>query len=118
MAEAAETLKVVGVELPKPLADALRACRPHFGAAAGFSFLLNLLFLAPALYMLQVYDRVVTTGGKTTLLFITLALVVALLTLSALDAIRSRLLVKASLRLDSLLAPRILNRMMSTGSPG
>ena len=63
---------------------ALRACRPHFVAAAVFSALINLLFLAPALYMLQVYDRVVATGGKTTLFFITLALVVALLTLAAL----------------------------------
>lgn len=111
-------MKIAGVELPPVMADAVEACRPHFVAAAVFSFLLNLLFLAPAIYMLQVYDRVVATGGKTTLLFITLALAVALLTMSALDAIRSRLLVKASLRLDSLLAPKILNRMMSTGSSG
>jgi len=111
-------MKIAGVELPPIMADAVEACRPHFVAAAAFSFFLNLLFLAPAIYMLQVYDRVVATGGKTTLLFITLALAVALLTMSALDAIRARLLVKASVRLDALLAPKILNRMMSTGSPG
>ena len=111
-------MKIAGVELPPVMADAVEACRPHFVAAAAFSFFLNLLFLAPAIYMLQVYDRVVATGGKMTLLFITLALAVALLTMSALDAIRARLLVKASVRLDALLAPRILNRMMSSGSPG
>ena len=111
-------MKIAGVELPPVMADAVEACRPHFVAAAAFSFFLNLLFLAPAIYMLQVYDRVVATGGKLTLLFITLALAVALLTMSALDAIRARLLVKASVRLDALLAPRILNRMMSSGSPG
>ena len=111
-------MKIAGVELPRVMAEAVKACRPHLVAAAIFSFFLNLLFLAPAIYMLQVYDRVVATGGKTTLLFITLALAVALLTMSALDAIRSRLLVKASVRLDALLAPKILNRMMSTGSPG
>ena len=108
-------MKVAGVELPPVMAEAVEACRPHLMAAAAFSFFLNLLFLAPAIYMLQVYDRVVATGGKTTLLFITLALAVALLTMSALDAIRARLLVKASVRLDALLAPKILNRMMSTG---
>jgi PrtD family type I secretion system ABC transporter len=117
MAEATETLKVAGVELPKPLADAVRSCWPHFAAAAGFSFLLNLLFLSPALYMLQVYDRVVSTGGKTTLLFITLALVIALLTLSALDAIRSRLMVRASIRLETQIAPMVLKRMLSVGGP-
>lgn len=111
-------MKIAGVELPPVMAEAVESCRSHFVAAAVFSFFLNLLFLAPAIYMLQVYDRVVATGGKTTLLFITIALAVALLTMSALDAIRSRLLVKASLRLDALLAPRILDRMMSTGSPG
>src|SRR5436190_22555863 len=117
MANTADTLKIAGVELPKPLADAVRSCWPHFAAAAGFSFLLNLLFLAPTLYMLQVYDRVVTTGGKTTLLFVTLALVLALLTLSSLDAIRSRLMVRASIRLESQIAPIILKRMMSVGGP-
>jgi PrtD family type I secretion system ABC transporter len=109
-------MKIAGIELPPVLADAVESCRPHFVAAAVFSFFMNLLFLAPAIYMLQVYDRVVATGGKTTLLFITLALAIALVTMSALDAIRARLLVKASLRLDALLAPKILKRMMSSGS--
>ena len=117
MAESADSLTLAGVALPRPLAEAFRSCWPHFAAAAGFSFLLNLLFLAPALYMLQVYDRVVSTGGKTTLLFITLALVVALLTLSALDAVRSRLMVRASIRLETRIAPLVLNRMMTVGGP-
>ena len=115
MPDSPDTLKLAGIVLPPPLANAFRSCRPHFVAAAGFSLLLNLLFLAPSLYMLQVYDRVVSTGGKTTLLFLTLALAVALLTLTALDAVRSRLMVRASIRLENQLAPLILNRMMSVG---
>ena len=115
MPDSPDNMTLTGIVLPKPLADALRSCRPHFMAAAGFSLLVNLLFLAPPLYMLQVYDRVVSTGGKTTLLFITLALAIALLTLTALDAIRSRLMVRASVRLETQLAPLILNRMMSVG---
>jgi PrtD family type I secretion system ABC transporter len=111
-------VKIAGKELPPDLADALRACRPHFVAAAVFSFFLNLLFLAPPIYMLQVYDRVVATGGKMTLLFVTLALAIALLTLSALDAIRMRLLVRASLRLDALLAPKILRRVIASNPRG
>ena len=109
-------MKIAGIELPRDMAEAVQACRPHFVAIAVFSLFLNLLFLAPAIYMLQVYDRVVATGGKTTLLFITIALAVALLALAALDAIRNRLLVRASMRLDVLLAPKILKRMMARNS--
>ena len=71
-------------------------------AAAVFSLLINILYLAPTLYMLQVYDRVVPTAGKTTLLFVTMALALALLTLSILDMVRNRLLIRASQRIDAL----------------
>src|SRR6478736_5871141 len=107
-------MKLAGVQLPRMMSEALADCREHFVAAAGFSFLINILYLAPTLYMLQVYDRVVPTGGKTTLLFVTLALALALLTLSALDMVRNRLLVRASERVDALLSPRILEQMMAT----
>jgi ATP-binding cassette subfamily C protein len=109
-------VKIAGIEIPQVLAEALGQCRRHFMAAAIFSLLINLLYLAPTLYMLQVYDRVVPTAGKTTLLFVTIALALALLTLSALDMIRNRLLVRASQRLDALIAPRILSQMMATDS--
>ncbi|MEO6224691.1 MAG: type I secretion system permease/ATPase [Sphingomicrobium sp.] len=108
--------KILGLDLPPPLTDALRQCKRHFVGAAVFSLLINILYLAPTLYMLQVYDRVVPTAGKTTLLFITLALMLALLALSGLDMVRNRLLVRASERLDALLAPRILKEMMATDS--
>ena len=39
--------RLIGVEVPDPLADALRQCRQHFMAAAGFSLLINILYLAP-----------------------------------------------------------------------
>ena len=43
-------MRLAGVELPKVMADAVRACRPHFVAAGVFSALINLLYLAPALF--------------------------------------------------------------------
>ena len=100
------------------MAAAFRACRPHFIGIAVFSGLLNVLYLTPSIYMLQVYDRVVPTGGITTLLFITLAVAFALITLAALDAIRARLLVRASLRLDKELAGPLLERLMARTAPG
>lgn len=109
-------MRLINIELPPVLKDALADCRQHFVAAAVFSLLINILYLAPTLYMLQVYDRVVPTGGTTTLLFVTLALAFALLTLSALDMVRNRLLVRASQRIDALIAPRILQQMMAADS--
>ncbi len=94
-----------------PLIAALHACKRHFVAAAAFSFLLNMLYLAPTLYMLQVYDRVVPTRGVMTLVFLTLIFVFAVVTLSSLDFVRARLLVRASTRLDRQLAPRILSAL-------
>ena len=87
---------------------ALDACRRHFGYAALFSALLNLLVIAPMLYMLQVYDRVIPTQGEMTLLLLTLALVIALLAMAALEMVRSRLLVRAGLQLDMAMAGRIM----------
>ena len=97
--------------LPKNevMTSAFRACRRHLLNAAVFSALLNLLFIVPMLYMLQVYDRVVPTQGGTTLLFLTFVLVFGLATLSILDAIRARLLVRASVRLDRVLAHAVLD---------
>ena len=109
-------MKLLGIQLPEVLAAALRDCRQHFVAAAVFSLLINVLYLAPTLYMLQVYDRVVPTAGTTTLLFLTMALALALLTLSSLDMVRNRLLIRASERVDALVAPRILKQMMAADS--
>ena len=88
--------------------SALEACRRHFTTAIVFSALVNLLFIVPMLYMLQVYERVVPTRGHTTLYMLTLVLLLGLATMAALDTIRSRLLVKAGVRLDELLARTIL----------
>ena len=111
-------VRLIGIDVPAPLADALRQCRRHFVFAAVFSLLINILYLAPTLYMLQVYDRVVPTAGKTTLLFVTLALALALVSLSGLDMVRNRLLIRASERVDALLAPKILEQMMAGETPG
>lgn len=109
-------MKLIGIQLPEVLAAALRDCRQHFVAAAVFSLLINVLYLAPTLYMLEVYDRVVPTAGTTTLLFVTMALALALLTLASLDMVRNRLLIRASERVDALVAPRILKQMMAADS--
>ena len=101
-----------------PLKAAINAVRRHLIYVALFSALLNLLMLAPTLYMLQVYDRVVPTHGGGTLFFLTLVLLFALGTMSLLDYIRSRLLVRASATLDRQLSGLVLDSMLATPPPG
>jgi ATP-binding cassette subfamily C protein len=76
----------------------------------------NLLFIVPMLYMLQVYERVVPTRGHTTLYMLTLVLLVGLVTMAALDTLRSRLLVRAGVRLDAQLAHTILESTLGQPS--
>lgn len=94
------------------LSDALAACRAHLLHAAVFSALLNLLYLAPSLYMLQVYDRVVPTRGVTTLAVLTLIFLAAVATLGTLDLLRTRLLIRASARLDRLLGAPLIGALL------
>ena len=96
----------------EPLAEALKACRSHFIWAAVFSALVNLLYLTPTIYMMQVYDRVVPTGGLTTLALITIVAVFALAALAGLDWLRGRLMLRAGLRLDRMLSGKVLARVM------
>jgi ATP-binding cassette subfamily C protein len=111
-------LRLATLPTDHPLVAAFRACRKHFVWAAVFSALLNLLYLAPTLYMLQVYDRVVPSRGELTLLFLTLVLAFSLATLSALDAVRSRLFTRASMRLDRQLAGVILDATLARPREG
>jgi PrtD family type I secretion system ABC transporter len=90
---------------PDLFRQAVRACRDLVLWAFVFSASVNLLYLAPSLFMLQVYDRVLTTGGLATLGFISVILLVALGVLAFLDMLRTRLLSRLSLRLDRILAP-------------
>ncbi|CAN7528657.1 type I secretion system permease/ATPase [Mesorhizobium sp. LjNodule214] len=98
--------------------DALLACRHYFLIAAGFSLAINLLYLASPLYMLQIYDRVVTSGSATTLVMLTIALLAAFLALAGLDLMRATILTRASVRLDRLLSARIVAASVETSQSG
>jgi PrtD family type I secretion system ABC transporter len=87
--------------------------RPFFFHAGVFSLAINLLLLAPTLYMLQVFDRVLTSRSQETLVVLTLATAVALLAMSLLEALRSRLLAAAGAALDRRLGPPVLEGLLA-----
>src|SRR5436309_11981248 len=94
------------------LARLLKRCQGYFVTAAIFSLAINLLYLAGPLYMLQVYDRVISSASEITLLMLTIALLMAFLALAGLDAVRARVLTRASIRLDQTIAARVMTAII------
>ncbi|MBA9070526.1 ATP-binding cassette subfamily C protein [Methylobacterium sp. RAS18] len=82
------------------LKDGLRAIRPVLVTVFVFAFFTNLLLFAGPLYMLQVYDRVLSSRNEATLLGITGIAAFALAVYAVLEMLRSRLLVRGGMIFD------------------
>src|SRR5690348_10951952 len=76
---------------------------------AAVSGAINLLQLAPALYMYQVYDRVLSTQHLETLVAITMIVVLALVLLAVLDAARNAVGQRLGAWLERTLAGPVLH---------
>lgn len=87
--------------------------KQHLFSMGVFTALLNLLMLAPALYMLQVYDRVITSYNTMTLLMLTLILLGVYAFMAGLDWVRSRLLIRQSNQIDQAMGSRVLQAAFS-----
>lgn len=85
----------------------LHNCRSSFFNVGLFSMFINLLMLVPAFYMLQVYDRVVTSGSVSTLVMLTLVMLLLMITMGGLEWVRSRIMVRISTKIDTLLGHRL-----------
>jgi PrtD family type I secretion system ABC transporter len=92
--------------------------RPMLKGMLLFSFVINLLFLAPALFTLQVFDRVLTTSSRETLQVLLLGTVVALLILLALDYVRNRLQNVLGAMIDERLSPPVVEALVMRAARG
>ncbi len=109
----------IGAEGPKkPVVNALNARQGElkraifassgaFKANAFFSFAINILMLAGPLFMLQVYDRVMTSGSIPTL--VTLSILTAGIygIIGLLELVRSRVIVRVGIELDRRIGDRV-----------
>ena len=104
------------------LKDTLGACRGGFAAVTVFSLCINLLMLAAPLYMLQLFDRVLTSRSTDTLIMLTIVVGGAILALAALEAVRSHTMVRMSGWLDpqlsgAILSGSVVNTLRRSGDP-
>jgi ATP-binding cassette, subfamily C, bacterial len=105
-------MSIAPIKRTDELRRLLQTCKSYFATAAMFSLAINLLYMAGPLYMLQVYDRVISSASEVTLVMLTIALLLAFLALAGLDAVRARVLTRASIRLDQTIAGRIMTAII------
>ena len=89
------------------LADAFQDVKRYFIYAGFFSAAVNLLMLVPVIYMLQVYDRVISSGSYSTLAMLTLLMVALTAALGGFEWVRSMILISASNRIEKNLRRRV-----------
>ena len=94
------------------LSAALASCRSAFISIALFSGMSNILMLTGAIFMLEIYDRVLPSRSVPTL--VALAIIAAGLyaALGVLDLIRSRILVRIGASLDESISERVYDGLV------
>jgi len=91
------------------LTSTLWRFRREFLVVGVFSMVANVLMLAPTLYMLQVFDRVLTSQNELTLVALSLVTLFLLAVMAFAEWMRSRLLVRTGVRLDEQLSTQVFN---------
>ncbi|MCD6432838.1 MAG: type I secretion system permease/ATPase [Sulfurimonas sp.] len=116
MAKATQQQKTTNSELK----EAILTSKKSFFIVGFFSLFINLLMLVPPLYMLQLYDRVLTSRSEGTLYMLTGIVVILFITMALLEMVRSKILVKIGNKLDSLLSQRIFSSLfdLANKQPG
>ena len=94
------------------LADALHACRTAFIGIGLFSGVINVLMLTGALFMLEIYDRVLPSRSLPTLISLALLVLILFSMQGLLDLVRSRILVRVGASIDEALRGRMLQAMI------
>lgn len=89
------------------IAEVLLSFKQAFRSIGVFSAVINGLMLMPAIYMLQLYDSVLTSRNEMTLLMLTLIVIGAYIFLGALEYVRSFVLIRVGAKLDLKLNKRV-----------
>lgn len=90
--------------------------RPSLWVAGGFSFFINLMLLGPIIYMLQVFDRVLTSRSEPTLYMLTLIVAIGLVAMAFVDMARGRLMLVLGRRVDEMLGEPVLKNLIRHAS--
>ena len=106
------------VDLQNPLQAAMRQCRRGVWILVGFGFVINLLYLVAPLYMLQIFDRVLSSQRVETLLLLTLIAGFALAIMGVLEMVRSRIQTRMGNWLDRILSGDLIRASIDAALHG
>ncbi len=102
-------MKILSFFSRSDLTRSLWVFRREFLLVGLYSLVANVLMLAPTLYMLQVYDRVLVSQSELTLVAISLLTLFLFGVMAFAEWMRSRLLVHTGVRLDERLSTQVFN---------
>jgi ATP-binding cassette subfamily C exporter for protease/lipase len=88
---------------------ALLSYRKIFASLALFSGVINLLMLAPSIYMMQIFDRVLTSRNETTLIMLSLIVLGLFMLSGMLDWVRGQVMIRMSVGFDDQLGVRVFS---------
>ena len=94
----------------------LHPFRRPLAVVAGLSLMVNLLLLTPAIFMLQVFDRVLSSQSGDTLLVLLLGTAIALGLMLMLDYLRSRLQGLVGTMVGDALSPVVAQIVVAQGA--
>ncbi|MCP1974131.1 ATP-binding cassette subfamily C protein [Bradyrhizobium elkanii] len=101
-------------QIPTPLHAALWCCAGPLGLVFAYSCSYNLLLFAPSIYLLQIYDRVLSSRSGDTLLLLTLIVAITVVVGGVFDALRRAVLGRLGAWLDDRLRPCVLSASLES----
>ncbi|HRK95087.1 MAG TPA: type I secretion system permease/ATPase, partial [Rhodospirillales bacterium] len=101
-----------------PLSNVVRQCRSALLVVGAFSLFINVLVLTSPIYMMQMYDRVLSSGRVETLVFLTLIAGLAILVMGALEVVRGRLLARIGGWMETSLSPELIGSSLRSALVG
>ncbi|SEL48082.1 ATP-binding cassette, subfamily C, exporter for protease/lipase [Pseudomonas agarici] len=94
---------------------ALLSYRRVFWSLGLFSGAINMLVLVPSLYMMQVYDRVLTSRNETTLFMLTLIALGLFMVSALIEWVRGQVMIRMSAGIDEALGERLFDAAFARG---
>ena len=95
-----------------PFSETMAAIRRHLIPLVAISCFVNILLLVTSIYMLQIYDRVLSSGSLDTLFWLTVLAVAAIVIYGLLEQSRRLILSRAAGFIDSQLSAEVLQNAM------
>ena len=113
----AHTGRMNGTKMSKPsgkdeLRQAMGRCRSHFAAVFVFSIFVNLLMLTGPLFMLQTYDRVLSSRSEETLVALVVLITALFAFYGLLEFARGRVLSRAGARFSEMMDSRVFTAVL------